>query len=125
MSEVSNQRRGNLVDAMGPEVRVTSDTMAPDQWANNMIREVGKTLRPSDSYLGSAVIHYYTSGPLMVHQKDVSFIHQFVGSKAGDGLAEALNEQVAAFSLADLSLKMRQHYHPDFKHKTRNEKDLR
>ena len=120
------KRRGHLIDAMGPQVKVTNDKMENDIYAATMLRETAKALRPGDhSYLGSVAVHYYASGPLSVSTKDVAWKAQIIGAQPNEGLADNLNEQVAVFSIADFAQNLRKHYHPDFEPKTLHTGDKR
>lgn len=117
----------HLRQTFGPEVKITSENIAPDQWTQNMLRECGKTLKHGENgYLGSFAVHVY-SPPKNVLQvaSELIFITQIVGNKQGEGLSHEVNEGVAVFAESNLALIVRQHYNPSFKNPTRDPADKR
>lgn len=115
------------IASFGPEVTLTTENDVPDVWCSSMLREVGKTMKPTDmDYMGSVSVHFYATKDQLHRQKyEAVFKHQFVGAKQGEGLAGSVGEQFAVFALSDLALRLRQHYHSAHKNPTRNPQDKR
>ena len=125
-NEKEPRARGSQVLDLGQDVKLETETLEPDLWAHATLRDIGKSMKPGGlDYKGSVAVHYYVSNTLSGPSKDIQFKHQIIGDVQGKGLADAISEQVASFSIADLALKLRQHYNPDFKFKTRNSNDKR
>ena len=119
---MSNNSNQSLIKGFGLDAELKSQTMEPDLWATNLVREVGKTMAPVGmTYQGSAVVHYYYS----TLARELSTINMIVGQTPGSGLGDDLSENSASFGIADLALKLRQHYNPEHRHKTTNKKDQR
>lgn len=119
---MSNNKNQGLVKGFGLDAKLKSVPMETDNWATNLIRDVAKTMAPNGlTYQGSAVVHFYTS----VIAKELATINMIVGPQAGSGLGDDLNENAASFGIADLALKLRQHYNPEHKNSTTNSNDQR
>lgn len=78
-------------DVLGDKVTVTTEKLENDAWAQNMLREVGKTMTHEGfSYIGSAAVHFYsTGGNVVLANQQGQVKHQFA---LGD-----LSEQFAEF----------------------------
>lgn len=108
------------------EVKLTSENMENDVWASTMLREIGKTVRPAGAdYLGSFVTHIYASNDFSGLTKSVNYIHQIVGKEPGTGLSSHVREFVASTAVADLAIRLRKHFNPDWDHSTTNKNDKR
>jgi hypothetical protein len=106
-------------DFLGPDVELT-DSALVDPWATNMLKEIGKAITPNEhTYLGSVACHYYRTGTNAV----------IIDKKVGDvALAQQIcladiNEYIAMMGVADLGIKVKQHY--GHSHKTTDVKDKR
>lgn len=119
---MSNNANKSLIKGFGLDAELKTEKLEPDNWAHNMIREVGKTIGPNGmTYQGSAVVHYYYS----TLARELAVKHQIVGAQPASGLGDDLSENSASFGIADLALQLRKHYNPSHEHKTTNSKDKR
>lgn len=123
---MQNEKPKQALKGLGHEAVLHSEVLENDLWANNLMRDIGKTMAPAGmTYAGSATVHFYVGRISKDNftSSELAMKHQIIGSVAGDGLQIA--ETAASFAIADLALKMRQHYHPEHTHKTTNTKDRR
>lgn len=91
-------------DKLGKDVVVTTDLAENDGWAQQMLREIGKTVtEPGFSYIGSAAVHFYsTGGNIVLANQQGQIKHQFA---LGD-----LSEEFAAFGTGEFLKEFRRQY---------------
>lgn len=112
-----------LIDNLGGlDVRIDSKNLSPDERAKRIISDLATSMAPvGNSYEGSVVLHYYMGSPILgtLNQStQASVMIHIMG-------LDNISEQFASFSIADAALKMRQFYHPEYKKKTLDRRDLR
>lgn len=122
---VSGQKYKRPHDEMGMDVKLDSKKLENDPWAQNLLREVGKTMTPGPdySYLGSCAIHWYKTGDRVVlspmgdslPSHTMAVKHQFA---VGDISSAAVNTGVGQFLI-----ELKKYFGYD--HKTTDTKDKR
>jgi hypothetical protein len=74
---------------LGNEVELTRETIDNDKWAQDMLKEIGKSMSEAGfSYIGSAAVHFYSThdNKLMAfHQGQVK--HQFALGELSESFA--------------------------------------
>jgi len=105
-------------DHLGLDVTIDREVLENDTWAQNMLKEIGKTMTPDQhTYMGSMALHFYKTANenLVTRSYDVATKQQLT---LGD-----LNEYLANMGLSNLLIEVKRHF--GRVHKTTDGKDRR
>lgn len=111
-----------MLDSLGVDVKMESENIAVDYDANHTIHRIGRELgakAPGCKYVGSVCVHFYIDKmALTKDQYDIVSAHQIT-------MLEDVSENLIALGMNNAVLAVRQHFNPEFKHKTNRKGDKR
>jgi hypothetical protein len=113
-------KANDLLSNLGVDVQMTSEGMETDVWANNTLRDIGKTITgkqqvAGQQYLGSFAVHLFADTNRMAKAKyEMGSITQIA--------IDDVSEHLVTLGFNNAMIALRKYFNPDFKSGRRNDK---